>query len=95
VPASLADGRALAYADAILDYRNEVITHLRDIEDDGPARRTLGRVADRAKRVRAIDGGVPVAEAETLVAATRDVTAALDGDDVALARANERLDALD
>jgi hypothetical protein len=95
VPSSLASARALAYADAVLDYRGEVVTYLRDVDEDGPVRRTLGRVADRAKRVRAIDGDVPVAEAETLVAATRDVTAAIDGDDGALARATERLDALD
>ncbi|MFB6169081.1 MAG: hypothetical protein ABEJ43_09580 [Haloferacaceae archaeon] len=95
VPGSLASSRALAYADAVLDYRSEVVTYLRDVaEDEGP-RRTLGRVAERAKRVRAIDGDVPVEEAETLVAATRDVTAALDGADGALARANDRLDALD
>lgn len=94
VPASMSRARALAYADAILDYRGEVVTYLRDVDDDGPARRTLGRVADRAKRIRAIDGDVPLAEAETLVEATRAVADALDGDEGALARANERLDAL-
>ena len=95
VPASMAPARALAYADAILDYRSEVVTYLRDVDNDGPARRTLGRVADRAKRIRAIDGDVPVEEAESLVDATRAVADALAGDEESLARANGRLDALD
>jgi uncharacterized Zn finger protein (UPF0148 family) len=94
VPDSLVAPRALAYADAVLDYRSEVVAHRRD-DAATAVRRTLGRVADRAKRVRALDGDVSVAEAEALVAATRDVRAALDGDDAALARATDRLDALD
>lgn len=96
VPTSMAPARALAYAGAVLDYRGEVVTYLRDTGENGAARRTLGRVADRAKRARAIDGDVPVEEAEALVAGTRAVFAALtDGDEAALARANDRLDALD
>jgi len=94
VPASMASARALAYADAVLDYRSEVVTYLRDTGEEGPARRTLGRVADRAKRVRALDGDVPVDEAEALVEAARAVFDALTGDETALARANDRLDAL-
>jgi len=94
VPASLAAPRNAAYAAAVLDYRSEVVTHTRG-EDAAPARRTLGRVADRAKRVRALDGDVDAAETETLVAATRAVHDALRGDETALARADERLDALD
>lgn len=94
VPVSMASARALAYADAVLDYRSEVVTYLRDTGEEGPPRRTLGRVADRAKRVRALDGDVPVAEAEALVEAARAVFDALRGDETALARANDRLDAL-
>lgn len=95
VPGSMAPARALAYADAILDYRGEVATYLRDTGEDAAARRTLGRVADRAKRIRAIDGAVPIQEVETLVTATRAVFAALtEGDKEAVSRANDRLDAL-
>ena len=85
VPASLTAPRNAAYAAAILDYRSEV----------DPARRTLGRVVERAKRVRALGGDVDATETETLVAATRAVRDALRGDDAALARADERLDTLD
>ena len=91
----MAPARALAYADAILDYRGEVVTYLRDTGEDAAARGTLGRVADRAKRIRAIDGAVPIQEVETLVTATRAVFAALtEGDKAAVSRANDRLDAL-
>lgn len=94
VPASLVSARALAYADAVLTYRGEALPVLRGDDDAAPVRRVLGRVADRAKRVRALGGDVSAAEAEALVAATRDAHAGLD-DDAALARADERLDALD
>lgn len=97
VPETLAGPRALADADAVLDYRTEVVAYLRgESRDAAAARQTLGRVADRAKRVRALSGAVPAEETTALVAATRDVWAALagDGDDDPLARAARRLDAL-
>ncbi len=94
VPGSLTAPRNAAYAAAILDYRSEVVTHIRG-EDVDPARRTLGRVVERAKRVRALGGDVDATETETLVAATRAVRDALRGDEAALARADERLDTLD
>jgi uncharacterized Zn finger protein (UPF0148 family) len=94
VPASLAAPRNVGYAGAVLDYRSEVVTHTRG-EAVGPARQTLGRVADRAKRVQALDGDTEVTETEALVGATRAVCDALTGDEAALARADERLDALD
>jgi predicted RNA-binding Zn-ribbon protein involved in translation (DUF1610 family) len=94
VPGSLVPARALAYADAVLTYRSEAVGLLRGDDAAAPVRRVLGRVAERAKRVRALDGDVPVAEAEALVAAARDARAGLD-DEAALARADDRLDALD
>ncbi len=96
VPARIAPGRGLAYADAVLAYRSEVRDWLGDRDEpDGPARRTLGRIVDRAKRVRALQGDVEPAEVETLVRATREVIATLrDGDEAALARAEDRLDEL-
>ena len=67
--------RGLGYADALLDYRSEVLDWLDG--EDAPERRTLGRVAERAKRVGALQGDVPPAEVESLVRATRDVVASL------------------
>ena len=96
VPGRMAPGRGLAYADAILAYRSEVVDWLGDRDEpDGPARRALGRIVERAKRVRALGGDVEPDEAEALVRATREVVAALrDGDEAALARAEDRLDEL-
>lgn len=95
VPDALAPARALACAAAIDDYRDEVTTYLDD-HPDPEARRTLGRIRDRVRRVTALDGDVPLAEVETLVRATREVgEAVVDDDETALARAGDRLDGLD
>ncbi|MFB6159772.1 MAG: hypothetical protein ABEJ61_01190 [Haloferacaceae archaeon] len=95
VPDAMAAARGLAYADAVLTYRGEVTDWLRDRGAD-EGRRTLGRVVERAKRARALQGDVPPGESETLVAATREVAAYLrDGDEDALARARDRLGRLD
>ncbi|MFB6301768.1 MAG: hypothetical protein ABEH78_02730 [Haloferacaceae archaeon] len=91
VPDALREARGLAYAEAILTYRGEVIDWLGDRA--GPGRQALGRIAERAKRVRALQGDVPPAEVESLVRATREVVDHLrDGDEAALARAEDRLD---
>ncbi|MFB6303552.1 MAG: hypothetical protein ABEH47_00175 [Haloferacaceae archaeon] len=94
VPESLREARGLGYAEAILDYRGEVVDWLG--EGTGPGRRALGRVVERAKRVRALQGDVPPGNVETLVRATREVVDYLrDGDEGALTRAVDRLDRLD
>lgn len=96
VPGAMAAARGLAYADAVLTYRGDVTDWLRD-RDAPDGRRTLGRVVERAKRVRALQGDVQPEESEALVVATRDVAAYLrdDDDDGALATARDRLDRLD
>ena len=94
VPESLRAARGLACAEAILTYRDEVVDWLDG--RTGPGRRALGRIAERAKRVRALQGDVPPAEAEALVRATREAVAFLrDGDEGALATAEDRLDRLE
>jgi uncharacterized Zn finger protein (UPF0148 family) len=91
VPETLRAARGLGYAEAVLTYRREILDWLDDRA--GPGRRALGRIADRAKRVRALQGDVPPAESEALVLATREVADYLrGGDEAALARAEERLD---
>jgi hypothetical protein len=87
--------RGLAAAEAVDDYRADLRTWLAD-HPDPEARKTLGAVAERAKRFEALQGAVPPAEAETLVAAVREVGTYLgEGDDAALARARDRLDRLE
>lgn len=95
VPGTLRQARGLAVAEAVDDYRDEMTTVLDD-RPDPAARRVLGRVRDRTRRVAALDGDVPLEEVETLVHAVRDVHAAVaEGDEGALARADSRLDGLD
>jgi predicted RNA-binding Zn-ribbon protein involved in translation (DUF1610 family) len=95
VPDSLAEGRGLGYAEAIDDYRREVVTWLDD-NPDPAARRTLGTVAEQVKRIEALHGDVPPATAETLVTATREIVRYLTEDDeTALASAQDRLARLD
>lgn len=91
VPDSLAEGRGLGVAEAVDDYRREVVTWLDD-DPDPTARRTLGTIAEQVKRIEALQGDVPPATAETLVTATREIARYLtDDDETALASAQDRL----
>lgn len=94
VPDSLRALSGLAYANAVEEYRSDLRTYL-DEHADPTVRDTLERLADHTKRIRALDGDVPPREAETLVAAARDVGRYLiEGDEGALAQAETRLDGL-
>ena len=104
VPPQLASARGLAVATVVEAYRDEMVTYLGDREkatgtgdealgtDGTDVTTVLGRLRDRTKRVRALDGDVDPAEAETLVDAAREIGAFLRKDDLdALARAHDRL----
>jgi hypothetical protein len=94
VPETLRATRGLAYANAVREYRSDLRTYL----GENPAPATDGiveRLGDHVKRVRALDGDVPASEAETIVAAARDLQRYLtEGDETALVRAGSRLDSL-
>lgn len=95
VPDSLAPARGLAYADAVEAYRSDLLEWL-DENDDYPSVRTaLGRLDDHVRRVEALDGTVEPATAERLVEIAREIGRYLrEGDEPALARAQDRLDSL-
>jgi uncharacterized Zn finger protein (UPF0148 family) len=85
------EARGLAYANAVDDYRRDVIEWLDD-HPDPEARRTLGTIHERVKRMKALQGDVSPTEAESLVRAAREVGAYLmEGDESSLASARERL----
>ncbi|SEA10059.1 hypothetical protein SAMN04488065_1837 [Haloplanus vescus] len=89
-----ASARGLGYANAIADYRHDVADWL-DEHPDEEARQTLGTIHEHVKRVQALEGDVSLDEAESLVAATRDVGRYLiEGEMSALASARDRLEAL-
>jgi hypothetical protein len=95
VPESMREARGLGYADALGEYRSEVLTWLDDREDPA-GRRVLGTLGERAKRVDALHGDVPPEEVETLVRVARELHAYLTaGDEASLARAEDRLARLD
>jgi hypothetical protein len=95
VPESMRAARGLGYANALGEYRSEVLTWL-DENADPPGRRLLGTLGERVKRVKALNGDVPTAETETLVRVARDLHEYLtDDDEAALARAEDRLSRLD
>lgn len=94
VPESLRSGRALAYAEAVDEYRSD-LRSLLDERPDPAASQVLGPVGEHVKRIRAIDGEVPPEEPEALVRAVRGVAEYLLGEDeAALAEATDRLDRL-
>ena len=91
VPESMRAARGLAVAEAVDDYRREMLSWLDD-NPDVEARKTLGTVSDLVRRTRALGGDVPFDTSETLVTATRDVSEYLrEGDESALVRASDRL----
>ncbi|ADJ15186.1 DUF7117 family protein [Halalkalicoccus jeotgali] len=96
VPDSLVSARALAYAKAVSTYREDLLAFLDAREEASPTvRRALGRLDDHVRRVEALDGSVETRTPERLVEAARDLGSAVrDDDELALARARERLDAL-
>ena len=91
VSSAWTQARGLGYANAIADYRRDVSDWL-DEHPDAEARRTLGTIHERVKRVQALQGDVSPTEAESLVRATREVgTYLLEGEESSLAAARERL----
>lgn len=93
VPAVTQPARGLAVATAVDRYRADLGRYL-DEHPDPEARRLLGTLRDHLRRVEALDGDVPPEQAERLLAATRDLGAALRGEEGALARAADRLSRL-
>lgn len=96
VPPTLAMARGLAYAEAVREYRRDVRSWLEGRELAPDERGALDSLGEHVTRIRMLDGDVSPRVAERLVETTRDLGAALgDGDEGALARAEERLEALD
>ena len=95
VPAPLNPAIALARAEAVDTYRRELVRILEDYEDPALAG-ACGSLVDHVRRVRALDGDVPLADTERLVTVAREIGSYLnDEDETALARAQDRLERLD
>ncbi|WP_435358850.1 DUF7117 family protein [Haloarchaeobius sp. DFWS5] len=95
VPESLREGRGIAYANAVREYRREIRewADAGDVTVDQPANEALSALTEQAKRVRALEGDVSPQESERLIRAMREVATYLrDGDEDALVRARQRLD---
>ena len=95
VPRSLRDGRGLAYANAVREYRRDVRTWAEDRELTAAERSALETLAEHVKRIRMLDGDVDPQLSERLVRATRDLANGLRGDELALSQAEERLESLE
>lgn len=95
VPPPLRAARGLAAADAVRAYRRDLRTWCSDRELTPDERTAIDLLGEHVTRIRLLQGDVRPRTAETLVEATRDVTAAIrDGDETALTRARDRLDRL-
>jgi hypothetical protein len=96
VPPTFASARGLAYARAVEEYRTDALALLDATDAAEPdARSALGRLEDHRRRVEALDGAVEPETAERLVGIAREIGRYLrEGDETALARAEDRLDSL-
>ena len=96
VPETLRPARGFACADAVYEFRRDVRTWTEGKELTPTERTTIETLSDHVKRIRMLDGDVPIESAERLVAAARDLAIGLeDGDDDAVVRAGDRLDSLE
>jgi uncharacterized Zn finger protein (UPF0148 family) len=94
VPESLRVARGLAYARAVEEYHSELRTYLGD-QPDPVVTDVLSALGEHRKRVQALDGDVPVSDAEALRGAAQAVGRYLvENDENALAEARSRLDRL-
>lgn len=94
VPRSMRAMRGLAYANACKEYRTDLRTYLNE-HPDSTVTGTIGRLSSHIKRIRALQGGVEPNEAERLVSIARTIGQYLsEGEEGALVRAEQRLDAL-
>lgn len=94
VPESMRDSRGLAYASAVGEYRSDLRAYL-DEHPDPAASDVSETLGAHLKRVRALDGDVPVEESEALVRVARALGRGVrEGDETALAEARARLDRL-
>jgi hypothetical protein len=90
VPEQLRAPYGLAIADVVGRYRDDVTAWLG--ENPRNVNLPLEGLRDHVRRIEALDGDVPTADAETLLRAAREVGAYLrEDDESALARARERL----
>jgi uncharacterized Zn finger protein (UPF0148 family) len=93
VPETFHPERGLAVTAAVESYLGDLRRVLGDDREPAVVR-VLSGVTARRKRIEALDGAVDPAEAEQLVGAVRDLSAFVrEGDEAALARADERFDA--
>lgn len=83
VPANMRPARGLGYANALNDYRDDVLTYL----DDHPnpdGRNVLGSIRERVKRIESLQGDVDPSALETLVTAVNEVGRFVREDDSAV-----------
>ncbi|QGX96269.1 hypothetical protein EI982_16530 [Haloplanus rallus] len=88
---ALAPARGLGDANAADAYRDDLLAWL-DEHPDSEARRALGTLRERIKRIEALQGDVSPSDAESLVTAAREIGTYLrEDDETALAAARDRL----
>ncbi|TYT61596.1 DUF7117 family protein [Natrialba swarupiae] len=95
VPRTLRAGRGLAYANAVREYRREIRTWADDRELTAAERTALETLGEHVKRVRMLDGDVSPRTAERLVQATRELANGVRGDELAVMKAQDRLEELE
>ncbi|SFS55842.1 DUF7117 family protein [Halostagnicola kamekurae] len=95
VPNSLRSARGIAVANAVRDYRRDIRTWSEERTLTTNQQRALETLGDHVTRIRMLEGDIRPETAETLVRATRELAAALQGETEAIERATQQLEALE
>ncbi|OVE86150.1 DUF7117 family protein [Natronolimnobius baerhuensis] len=97
VPPSLQAARGLASANAVREYRRDIRTWLEEQQTDltTSERSALETLGEHVTRIRMLEGDIDPQTADRLVEATRELANGLRGDELAVNRAQDRLEGLE
>lgn len=95
VPHSLRAARGIAAANAIRDYRRDIRTWSEEQTLTTDQQRVLETLGDHVTRIRMLEGDISPETTETLIRATRELTAALQGEEGAIERSKQQIESLE
>ncbi|GAA0229285.1 hypothetical protein GCM10009000_050650 [Halobacterium noricense] len=96
VPESLYEVRGLAVSESLHDYHDEMGDWVREHDAGREGRNTLETLGEHVRRARALEGGLDIDTADTLVSSARDLARYFrEGDENALVSTRDTLDRIE